>query len=541
MPLVLLGILAITVSCQRGGSTGGGAAADTGLSPSGLPYDVVGEITFMTWGGDDTFYEDLGTARWTSDDIRATNPAMIHATALEFKKIFPNVTVNIFAMSGDPNAGVPWEQHRENFRMQYGRHADVYVVTDMIGDIQRGLIADLSMFRDIDPMLATFNPGILDMLTIEGRLFALPQYIIPRGIWVNRSLADANNIDVPDPDWTIEEFTRFITNHRPNEWYGSMGGWGDDLHVVRGGTRDFNYQLMYRQPGEPFVNINGQPTRDLLRVFNQWRHHTVHANNDAGLVTSEFMSAHGNWGWRFFFEGSLLTFSGEPWNLGSAANPDSGNRVRVADWDIYPMPSTQWVGNHVGLTNDPWVIRNFAMDDGNPALNEEEELKLRIAYEFVRFFGADTRAWESRRNTMFLTGGGVLSPSMNISLPFVTGPEFDKQMEIWYSLPQTQAYRNRNAMPGWHYVMELWQAGQLWDISDKAFPWFYDFEGGRRTIIWEWNNAWNPDVTGAVSTDPNWLDQIYSRLPIWNTAFNERWEVEMVRLNDALNRYYPLR
>ena len=33
---------------------------------------------------------------------------------------------------------------------------------------------------------------------------ALPSYSIPWGIWVNKSLATENNIDVPDIDWDID-------------------------------------------------------------------------------------------------------------------------------------------------------------------------------------------------------------------------------------------------------------------------------------------------------------------------------------------------
>jgi hypothetical protein len=121
----------------------------------------------------------------------------------------------------------------------------------------------------------------------------------------------------------------------------------------------------------------------------------------------------------------------------------------------------------------------------------------------------------------------------------VTGPEFDRQMEIWYIPDAHQRFRDKNKMPGWQYVLELWEKGQFWDISDKCYPWRFDFEGTRREIVYEWENAWDPEIVGAMSTDPNWLDQVYSRLPQWNTVFNQRWENEMRILETALTRYYP--
>jgi hypothetical protein len=272
----------------------------------------------------------------------------------------------------------------------------------------------------------------------------------------------------------------------------------------------------------------------------QWRRDSVWANRDAGLVSDEFMDSNWWWSYKFFLEGKLLTLTGDPWMMGAAAHPDPhfGNKVKVEDWDIYPRPSTPYVGNNVGIVLDPFAIRNYAMDDGNPALSAEEEAKLKLAWEFAKFWCGDTRAFDARAKQMYLNGD-TLSSALNDSFPVVTGQEFDRQMEIWYTVITHQRFRDKNKMPGFHYILELWEKGQFWDVSDKAYPWRYDFEGTRRSIAHEWINAWDPEITGAVSTDPNWLDQAYARIPQWNTAMNQRWEAEMRILEDALNRYYP--
>ena len=51
----------------------------------------------------------------------------------------------------------------------------------------------------------------MDKLNYYGFQAGIPSYTIPWGVWVNKSLAEDNNISVPDPDWTIDEFTRFVT------------------------------------------------------------------------------------------------------------------------------------------------------------------------------------------------------------------------------------------------------------------------------------------------------------------------------------------
>jgi ABC-type glycerol-3-phosphate transport system substrate-binding protein len=520
-------------ACGQGGNAGAGA------SSSGVISDVAGELTLMMCARDGNYWVDIGSQNLTQDDLTSTNVAAAYATAKEYKKLYPNIKINIYAIIGGNNDDGPWEQRRENFRMEYGIYPDIYACDDMVSDMQRGLIADLSIFEN-EPNFRAFIPRVMDLMKIEGRQFGLPQYLIPYGVYINKSLAEANNIDVPDPNWTLAEYARFVSHHVPNEWYGTMGGFGEELAMVNTGTHDFSYQLLNRKPGEPFVNINSDPIRNLLRTFISWRGHSVYGNRDDGLVSDEFMDANWWWSWKFFLEGKLLTLPGDPWMMGQAAHPDPnfGNRAKIADWDYYPRPSTPYVGNHVGIVLDPFVIRNYAMDDGNPALSAEERAKLKIAWDFAAFWCGDTRAWEARANQLYRDGDAYRS-SLNDSFPVVTGAEFDRQMQIWFLPELHQRFADKNKMPGFQYLLQLWEQGEFWDVSSKAYPWTYDFEGSRRSITYEWGNSWNVEIVGARNTDPNWLDQMYARLPQWNTTMNQRWEVEMRNVQEALNRYYP--
>jgi hypothetical protein len=415
----------------------------------------------------------------------------------------------------------------------------MWAVQDLIGDAQKGLIADLSIFAD-DAMYKSFNPAVMAMMNVEGRQFGLPQYLIPWAVYINKSLAEANNIDVPDPNWTFAEFTRFVRHSRPNEFYGSMGSFSDDLRLIETGTKDYTYQILNRKAGEPYANFNSEAVRSLLRYMDQWTNDAVWPNNDQGKVSGEFMDQNWWWAYKFFIEGKLLTSTGEPWWLGDAAKPDPDHwgSVKVADWDVYPRPSTDYMPNTVGIVLDPFVIRNYAMDDGNPELSAEEEAKLRITWEFAKFWCGDTRAMEARAKQMFLEGEALRS-SLNDSFPLVTGPEFKKQMDIWYIPDVHKRYADKNKMPGFQYILELWEKGQFWDYSDKCYARYYDFEGEKRDIAYEWLNMWNVEVTGAQRFDPNWLDQVYARLPAWNAAINQRWEAEWRNVNAALDRYYP--
>ena len=59
-----------------------------------------------------------------------------------------------------------------------------------------------------------------------------------------------------------------------------------------------------------------------------------------------------------------------------------------------------------------------------------------------------------------------------------------------------------------------------------------------REANWEWANIWNRDVSGALRTDPNWLDQVKAKLSDWNATINQRFNVSDQQLRDGLKEFY---
>jgi maltose-binding protein MalE len=536
---LVAGSIPLLLGCSKQESAGAAAAAPAVVSTgsyTALPADTAGELTIMMWSGDGSFLQDIGHQNYAPTDLKGQNQAAAYAVAKAFNQLYPNVKINIYAKTGDPNSdGMNWAQHRENFAMEFGVQPDLYAATDLPGDIEKGIVADISVFKD-DPMYKTFNPAVMAMMSFNGKQFGLPQFLQPWGVFVNKSLANANNIDIPDPDWTIEEFTEFTNHSSPDNYYGQMDV---DLNYFRTGTKDFVYQLLNRGANDPYVNFNSDATREIIRFVPQWAQHAIWPQNDLGNISEEFMTSGDWWSFNYFKNGKLLTLGGDPWMMGDLANPTPGHwgAAQMAEWDIYPRPSTAYVGNTVGVVLDPFAIRNFAMDDKDPTLSDAEKIKLQVVYEFAKFWCGDTRSWQARMEQQF-DDQGTLKTSMNDSMPLVTGAEFDKQMQIWYQAPIHQRFADKAKMPGWQKILEIWEAGQFWDVSDKAYPWTYEFEGSMRDIVWEWNNCWDVNVTGATRTDPNWLDQMYSHLPDWNAAFNQRWADKFVSVNNGLATYY---
>jgi hypothetical protein len=512
------------------------ALAGCGKKYETLDKGISGDITVMVWSGSGNYMEDIGHQDLTAADFTGQNEASIYAMAKEFNKTYPNIKINVFAKVGDPNANeTPWAQELENFKAEHGKYPDVYASTNLAGDVAKGLVADLSVFKD-DPMYKSFNSSIMKMMNYYGFQAGLPQFIQPWGVYVNKELAEQNNIDVPPVDWNIDEYTSFATSGDNKNFWGAMD---IPMSFVNTGTKDINYSLANYAGTGDHVNVNSEAVNDLLSYIPTWSKSAIWTQNDIGGVPTEIMEANGWWGYNFFINNYCLSYDGDPWMMGDAANPTEGHwgTVKSNDWDIYPRPSTKYQENTIGIVLDPMAIHNYAMDDGNPEWSEAEKQQLKVAYTFGSFWAGSTEAMQARANQNF-TDNGVEKTCLNDSFPLVTGKEFEKQMEIWYSTTTHQRYKDTAKMPGFQKVLELWEKGQFWDVSDKAYPFYIDEDGTRKECTYEWTYIYKQEIAGAFRTDANWLDQVKAKLPDWNKTINERFILAKDQLKQGLTNYY---
>lgn len=515
--------------------TDDGTTEEAGPTYEGLASDVTGEITVMLWSGDGSYMEDIGHKDLLPEELGGQNQAAAYAVAKAFNEIYPNVVINVFAKADGPDDdNGMWAQHRENFKAEHGSYPDLFAATDLPGDISRGLIADLSVFED-DPLYQTFNASIMDMMNFDGFQAAIPQYILPWGVFVNKSLAEDNNLDVPDPDWTIDEYTDFIAQADMENFYGAMD---TPFRLLNTGSTVVNASLLDND-GVDYVQLDSEEMMALVDYIPEWSDYAVWSQNELGNIPPEVMDENWWWGFKFFIENKLLTLESDPWMMGDAAHPaeDHWGRAKAADWDIYPRPSTDYQDNTVGVVLDPFAINNYAMDDGDPTLSDEEYAKLQLTYTFATFWTAESAGWQARADQQFLDGE-ILKTSLNDSFPFVVGDAFEEQMAIWYSTETHQRFADASLMPGFHEVLALWEAGQFWDISDKAYPLFHDFEGARQSNLFEWENMWDVNVTGAMRTEESWADNVKAKLAEWDDLADERFAESFEALKNGLVEYY---
>ena len=139
-----------------------------GKKYTALDTNVEGTISVMLWSGDNTYWEDIGHLDLKPEDLLSQNIAATYATAKAFNEIYPNVKINVYAKAGGPHDNdTPWAQELENFKAEHGEYPSLYASIDLAGDISKGLVADLSIFKD-DPMYKSFNKLVMDMMNFYG-------------------------------------------------------------------------------------------------------------------------------------------------------------------------------------------------------------------------------------------------------------------------------------------------------------------------------------------------------------------------------------
>lgn len=519
---------------STGGATGTSGSVDATLEVVPLiDFDQEGEVSIMVWSGDSVYYEDIGSMNWEPEDISTMNVAAVYGMAKKFNETYPNIKINLWAKTGEPNGEeVAWDQELENFKAQHGKYPDIYASTDLVSDTTRGLVADLSVYSD-DVMYQSFNKSIMDMMNYNGMQAGLPQYLLPWGVYVNKELADQNNIDIPEVNWTIDDYTDFVESADNKNFYGNMDA---PLQFIETGTEDINYALRNGNN----VDITTEAVTSLLEYVPTWSKTAVWAQYDAGNITDEYMEELWWWGYNFFANNALLAYDGDPWMMGSATMPkDAPNSIQSNDWDIYPRPSTDYMDNTVGINIDPMAIHNYAMDDLDPTWSEEEKLQLDIAYTFASYWCGSTEALQARADQMF-SDSGTLTSSMNDSFPLVTGAAFDAQMEIWYTTEGHAPYGDASKFPGFAEVLRIWEAGQFWDISNKTNVSSIVQDGSTVTCMSEWANCTNPAYVEFKKTDAGWLDSTKSNLADWNVSINNKFEQAEASLEKSLADYYGI-
>lgn len=509
----------------------------------GLDTETVGEVSIMCWSGDSKYYEDLGHQNLATEDLTSSNVAQIYAVAKKFNETYPNIKINLWAKTGDHSqVGTPsWDQEIENFKADYGKYPDIWASTNVPDDIKKGLVADLSVYKE-DATYKSYNEKLMDSINYYGFQGGLPSFSIPWGIWVNKSLAADNNIDVPEPNWTIDEFTDFVSQGDGKTFWGmktaSTDPAGHDGHgpldILNMGVTTINKQISEKGT----VDLNSDEVKSLLKYAKEWAASSIDTAEGAGELSLDIVKESGAYTWFYFCNNRTLVNVEDPWYLTAGADEESKESdayIKARDWDFYPFPSTDYCDNTIKLVMDPICLHNYAADDGNNEWSEEEKQKLDVTYTFATYWTASTEAKQAIYDQQWKEGDQIKASAANDSFPVVTGEAYDEQMELWNQLPAHQGYAEKK---GFQEVVKLFKEGKSWDFIDKCWTRKVTEKGESKDTLYEWLNCGSEDIAGAWMTEPDWVDNVKAKLADWNETCNKRISEASKQLQDALKQYY---
>lgn len=513
-------------------------SSNSGFLPlSTLPRDAAGSVTVLAYGAEDRLYEDVGnpgfSAEFTLHNYGDLLP--LYASAVEFNKLYPYIKINVLVVTfdhdGDQDNGVSLHQCIENVKNDLGVMPDMWAVHDLKTEILTGNISDLSKYKN-EASFLIFNETLMDMMDYHGFIGGIPTWYNPWGLLVNHTLAEQNNIDVPGPNWTMDQYINYVSQADMENFYGDIDM---EVFLIGLGAKSVAWEATN---GSGCVDFNTDEVKRLIDLLARGSRYAVYPQWAAGNISDNEMGKYWWWSTRFFYDNVLLANIWDNWMLGFLASTDPDQPYRMKPgvrWDMYPLPSSNEMPATVATVFDPMVIRNYANEP-------DADLKLDCAYAFAVFHNGSNEAFEGRYSitatVMNDYGDWVERKQVSDSFPLVKSPYFEYQMEFWYESPEHEALKDKSAFPGFHKCVEIYLNGEFWAMDGRTFPDKYVLDGEIRDVFEEWNGMKDAEYAGVPITDPSWANNVKSRLAEWTEKTNDRLEMARQSIKDALVRYY---
>lgn len=243
--LLACGVALVLVGAAACGSDDGGTS-DEGGSDENVTITVMG----MPAAGN-----DAGRAAFTT-------------LVEEFEAANPNINV-------EPS-DAPWDVKTFATKLAGGNAETVLKIplTEPAGLIERGQVADITAEAEELEAFDALDPKIMEMLTRDGKVYALPESVYTLGLVYNRTLFTEAGLDPDDPPATWDDFraaAKQITERTGKIGYAALttnngGGWHlTALTYSNGGT------VQEVVDGTATATFNDAPMREALELLHAMR------------------------------------------------------------------------------------------------------------------------------------------------------------------------------------------------------------------------------------------------------------------------------
>jgi len=372
-----------------------------------------------------------------------------------FKKSHPDINVELI-IGAEEAANMPSEL---STLAAGNKLPDVAVgVENFAYILSQGLAYPLDNLYAADPDKADALQAGINNYTYNGHLYALPFRVQFNGIMVNMDLIEEKNLDVPEYDWTIDEFIDMAKKATDNQYSGiNIVNSGDDTHDLQtklmGAMMDAPYQMYgYNMDTHEFDFTSG--------AWTKAQEYITELRSVPGLISDELKE------WSKRNQGIADAYDNK---FGGSADAMVAGKVLFGnhnswetywmvkkcnfEWDLYPVPHADDVSERI-QTHVDYVFLT-------PAVTEENA---QAAYEVAKFLSYSKEGCLTR---LAITDEGVRN---NDYTAFYTPGSSNPEV--------LEAYFNNELIPeGMKYMLEtISEEPEKIFIADanKLIPNFWD-------------------------------------------------------------------
>ena len=177
------------------------------LAMSAMPFALAEGLEPLT-----TDEITLRYACW--GQAEAGEPEVLQALIAQFEEAHPNIHVEFVPIDQGT-----WDAGLTNLASQ-GQLPDVFWVFSVSAAVSNEWALDLTEFYEKDPDAQELYPTMVSSSKIGGKNYSYPAVLFPHMVFMNKTLFDKYNVDLPSTDWTWDDYFDLAEElSHPEEFY----------------------------------------------------------------------------------------------------------------------------------------------------------------------------------------------------------------------------------------------------------------------------------------------------------------------------------
>ncbi|MDO5325364.1 MAG: extracellular solute-binding protein [Clostridia bacterium] len=177
------------------------------LAMSAMPFALAEGLEPLT-----TDEITLRYACW--GQAEAGEPEVLQALIAQFEEAHPNIHVEFVPIDQGT-----WDAGLTNLASQ-GQLPDVFWVFSVSAAVSNEWALELTEFYEKDPDAQELYPTMVSSSKIGGKNYSYPAVLFPHMVFMNKTLFDKYNVDLPSTDWTWDDYFDLAEElSHPEEFY----------------------------------------------------------------------------------------------------------------------------------------------------------------------------------------------------------------------------------------------------------------------------------------------------------------------------------